>query len=94
MEAGDFTNALNSARARRELAVKTFERFRKLRATDAISQQGMDVTEADRQTKQAELDQAEQNLRDSRLVAAKDGVVLARYLNSGEDEELRKNRAK
>ena len=28
------------------------------------------------------LDQAEQNLRDSRLVAAKDGVVLARYVNS------------
>ena len=29
-----------------------------------------------------QLDQAEQNLRDSRLVAAKDGVVLARYVNS------------
>jgi RND family efflux transporter MFP subunit len=83
LKQADFTNALTSARARRELAVKTLERFRKLRATDAISQQELDVTEADRQTKQAELDQADQNLRDSRLVAAKDGVVLARYVNSG-----------
>ena len=83
LKQADFTNALTSALARRELAVKTLERFHKLRATDAISQQELDVTEADRQTKQAELDQADQNLKDSRLVAAKDGVVLARYVNSG-----------
>ena len=83
LKQADFTNALTSARARRELAVKTLERFRTLRRTDAVSQQELDVTEADRQTKQAELDQAEQNLRDSKLVAAKDGVVLARYVNSG-----------
>jgi RND family efflux transporter MFP subunit len=78
----DFTNALISARAKAELASKTLERFRKLRETDAISQQELDVTEADWRTAQAQLDQAEQNLRDSRLVAAKDGVVLARYVNS------------
>ena len=78
----DFTNALSSARARAELTAKVVERFRKLRVTDAISQQELDVTEADWRTAQAQLDQAEQNLRDSRLVAAKDGVVLARYVNS------------
>jgi RND family efflux transporter MFP subunit len=83
LKQGDFTNALNSARAHAELAGKTLERFRKLRATDAISQQELDVTEADWQTTQAQLDQAEQNLRDSRLVAAKHGVVLMRYVNSG-----------
>jgi multidrug efflux system membrane fusion protein len=82
LKQADFTNALSSARARAELAVKTVERFRKLRVTDAISQQELDVTEADWRTAQAQLDQAEQNLRDSRLVAAKDGVVLARYVNS------------
>jgi RND family efflux transporter MFP subunit len=82
LKQADFTNALNSARARAELSVKTVERFRKLRVTDAISQQELDVTEADWRTAQAQLDQAEQNLRDSRLVAAKDGVVLARYVNS------------
>jgi len=83
LKQADFTNALNSALARKELAVKTLERFRKLRATDAISQQELDVTEADWRTAQAAFDQAEQNLRDSRLVAPKDGAVLARYVNSG-----------
>src|SRR6185436_5485140 len=71
LKQADFTNALNSAHARAELMVKQLERFRKLRVTDAISQQELDVTEADWRTAQSQLDQAEQNLRDSRLVAAK-----------------------
>ncbi len=83
LKQADFTNALSSARAKAELAVKTLARFRKLRATDAISQQELDVTEADWRTAQAALDQAEQNLKDSRLVAAKRGVVLMRHVNSG-----------
>jgi RND family efflux transporter MFP subunit len=83
LKQADFINALNSARAKAELAGKTLERFRKLRATDAISQQELDVTEADWQTAQSQLDQSEQNLRDSRLVATKHGVVLMRYVNSG-----------
>ena len=82
LKQADFTNALNSAHARAKLMGKTLERFRKLRVTDAISQQEVDVTEADWQTAESQLDQAEQNLRDSRLVAAKDGVVLNRYINS------------
>lgn len=82
LKQADFMNALNSARAKAELAVKTVERFRKLRESDAISQQELDVTEADCRTTQANLDQAEQNLRDSRLLAVKDGVVLNRYVNS------------
>ena len=82
LKQGDFTNALSSARARADLTSKTLERFRKLRQADAISQQELDVSEADWRTAQSQLDQAEQNLRDSRLVAGKDGVVLARYVNS------------
>jgi membrane fusion protein (multidrug efflux system) len=82
LKQADFMNALNSARAKSELAVKTVERFRKLRQTDAISQQELDVTEADWRTAQAQLDQAELNLRDSRLAAIKDGVVLNRHVNS------------
>jgi len=83
LKQADFKNALNSVRARADLAGKTLERFRKLRLTDAISQQELDVTEADWQTAQSQLDQAEQNLRDSRLAAAKHGVVLMRYVNAG-----------
>jgi len=83
LKESDFKNALDTARARSELADKTLERFRKLRATDAISQQELDVVEAEWRTAQAALDQAEQNLRDSRLVADKNGVILARYINRG-----------
>jgi len=82
LKQADFTNALSSARAKADLSNKTLERFRKLRATDAISQQELDATEADWRTAQSQLDQAEQNLRDSRLVVSKDGVVLMRYINS------------
>src|SRR6185295_14673675 len=82
LKQADFMNAWNSAHAKAELASKTVERFRKLRETDAISQQELDVTEADWRTTQSQLDQAEQNLRDSRLIAEKDGMVLARYINS------------
>lgn len=83
LKESDFKNALDTVRAKAELAGKTLERFRKLRATDAISQQELDVTEADWRTAQAALDQAEHNLRDSRLVADKNGVILARYINRG-----------
>lgn len=79
----DFTNALNSAQAHAELTTKVVERLRKLRASDAISQQELDVTEANWLTARAQLDQAQQNLRDSQLLAALDGVVLARYVNPG-----------
>lgn len=82
LKQADFTNTLASARAQEELTRKVLERFRKLRSTDAISQQELDVNEANWRTARAHLDQAEQNLRDSELIAARDGVVLARYVNS------------
>jgi len=44
LKESDFKNALDTARAKAELAGKTLERFRKLRATDAISQQELDVS--------------------------------------------------
>jgi RND family efflux transporter MFP subunit len=83
LKQSDFQNALDTARAKAELADKTQDRFRKLRVTDAISQQELDVVEAEWRTAQAALDQAEHNLRDSRLVADKNGVILARYINRG-----------
>ena len=82
LKQADFTNALDSARAKADLTDKTIERFRKLRATDAISQQELDSAEADWRTAQSQLEQAKQNLRDSQLVASRDGVVLMRYVNS------------
>lgn len=83
LKQSDFQNALDTAGAKAELTSKTLERFQKLRATDAISQQELDVVEAEWRTAWAALDQAEQNLKDSRLVADKNGVILARYINRG-----------
>lgn len=83
LKESDFKNALDTARAKAELADKTRERFRKLRATDAISQQELDVVEAEWRTAQAALDQSKHNLQDSRLVAEKNGVILKRYINRG-----------
>jgi len=82
LKQGDFTNALNSARAHADLAATVLERFRKLRAKDSISQQELDVAESNWRSAGAQLDEAEQNLRDSRLAAAMDGMVLARYVNA------------
>src|SRR5882757_10165400 len=79
----DFINALNSAKAQAELTTKQFERFRKLREADAVSQEELDVSEANYHTAQAQLDQANQNLQDSQVRASVDGVVLARHVNSG-----------
>jgi RND family efflux transporter MFP subunit len=78
----DFANALTAACARADLATKTLERFKKLRATDAIAQQELDVAESNEQSANAQKDAAEQNVRDSKLYAATDGVILARYVNA------------
>jgi RND family efflux transporter MFP subunit len=83
LKQSDFTNALSSAQADAELTTKVRDRFRRLRNSDAISQQEMDVTEAKWLTAQALLAQAKQNTNDSQLRASIDGVVLARYVNSG-----------
>lgn len=83
LKQSDFANVLSSAQANAELTTKVRARFRKLRDSDAISQQEMDVTEANWLTAQAQLAQAKQNTNDSQLRASIDGVVLARYVNSG-----------
>jgi len=82
LKQADFTNALNSATARADLALKEIERHRALRAKNVISPQELDIKEAEWRGAKAQLDQAEQSIRDSRLVAARDGMVLARYFNS------------
>lgn len=79
----NFTNELSSAQAQEDLALKIRDRFRKLLESKTISQQEMDVTEANWLSAQARLNQANQDLQDSQLRAPVSGVVLARYVNSG-----------
>jgi multidrug efflux system membrane fusion protein len=78
----DFINIRNAARGHADLTGKTLDRDRQLLAKRVISPQEFDTAEGDWTTAKALLDEAEQNVRDSQLVATRDGVVLARYVNS------------
>lgn len=84
LEQADFKNALASARAHAQLAENNNERLSKLLAGNVVSKQEADKTRADSETASAQLHEAEQALRDSELRASGDGVILARYVNSGE----------
>ena len=80
----DFSSSEKSARAKKNLAVKDFDRTAALRKGDLISQQEWDTSSAKKQSAEAELSQAEQALKDSVLRAAYAGTILARFANAGE----------
>jgi RND family efflux transporter MFP subunit len=84
LQQSDFKNALTSAQAAADLASSNNERARKLLQGNASSKQEADRAKADAESADAQLQQAEQNLRDSELRAPWDGLVFARYVNSGE----------
>jgi membrane fusion protein (multidrug efflux system) len=84
LEQSDFKNALASAQAAAALAGANNERARKLLAGSASSRQDADKAAADAANADAQLQQAEQNLRDSELRAPWDGVVFTRYVDSGQ----------
>ena len=84
LQQADYKNALASAKAAAELAASTNERLRKLGEGNVVSKQEADKGRADSETAEAQLRQAEQNLRDSELRAPRDGVVLTRHANAGE----------
>lgn len=84
LQQADFRNGLASAKAAAELAASNNERLRKLMAGDVVSKQEADKGKADTEAAEAQLRQAEQNLRDSELRAPWDGVILARHVNAGE----------
>lgn len=84
LQPGDFKNALASAKAAADFARSNGDRLRKLLASNVISTQEVDKGEADAETAEAQLRQAEQNLADSELRAPWDGVVLSRFANAGE----------
>ena len=84
LQQADFKNGLAAAKAAADLAATNNERLRKLLADNVVSEQEVDKAKADTDTAEAQLQQAEQNLKDSELRAPWDGVVFRRYVNSGE----------
>ena len=85
LKPGDFTNAIASARAERDLARKAFERGKELVKNVAISQQEFDALLADQASKEAKLAEREQEFQNSKIVAAFPGTILARFVRSGEN---------
>lgn len=84
LKQADFVHAVESARARAELAGKVHERGRTLVGQGAISKQEFEVMEAEKASAEANLAQREQDLHDSTLVAPYQGSILARLVHAGE----------
>ena len=84
LDPANFQSAAASARARAELARATFQRASELFAAGGLSKNEFEASQTQRQTAEAELAQAEQNLRDATLRAPYDGVVLGRSVKTGE----------
>ncbi len=84
LKQSDFTNALNSARAKEELDRTLSERAERLLKEGAVSQQEYDSARAARIASESTRKQREQDLADSRLLAPLNGNLLARHVNSGE----------
>jgi RND family efflux transporter MFP subunit len=84
LQQAEFRNALASAKATAQLARTNNERLERLLADNVVSKQEVDKAKTDVATAEAQLRQAEQNLRDSELRAPWDGLVFRRYVNSGE----------
>lgn len=84
LDTGNFLSAVSAARARAELARATFARNSELYAAANLSKTEFESSRAQKETAEADLAQAEQNLRDTTLRAPYDGIVLSRAAKAGE----------
>ncbi len=84
LKQSEFTNRLESAKARAELDASLLRRGEKLMEDKAISDQELEVLKANARASRSASDQARQDAIDSRLVAPFSGVILSRRANSGE----------
>lgn len=84
LDTANFVSAVAAARARAELARATFTRNSELYAAANLSQTEFESSRAQKETADADLAQAEQQLRDTTLVAPYAGVILSRAAKSGE----------
>ena len=84
LDTANFISAVNSARARAELARATFARNSELYAAANLSKNDFESSRAQKETAEADLAQAEQQLRDTTLVAPYGGVILSRSSKNGE----------
>jgi RND family efflux transporter MFP subunit len=84
LDTANFVNAVAAARARTEYARAAFARTAELFVAANLSKNEFEASRAQKDTAEADLAQAEQNLRDTTLRAPYTGTVLARLAKSNE----------
>jgi len=84
LKQSDFTNNVRQAQAKADLDASLLANNRQLIKDQAISKQELEIIEANQKGSAAALEKARQELADSVLLAPFDGVILARFANSGE----------
>jgi RND family efflux transporter MFP subunit len=84
LDTANFISAVAAARARAELARATFTRNSELFTAANLSKNDFEASRAQKETAEADLAQAEQNLRDTTLRAPYAGIVLSRTAKTGE----------
>ena len=84
IDTANFVNAVAAARARAEYARAAFARSAELFVAANLSKNEFEAGRAQKDTAEAELAQAEQNLRDTTLHAPSPGVILARLAKRDE----------
>jgi RND family efflux transporter MFP subunit len=84
LDPSDYITAVNAARARTQYTRSSFARFTELYAAASISKNDFDAARAQMETAEAELEHAEQNLRDTVIHAPYSGTLLSRYQKKGE----------
>lgn len=84
VDTANFVSAVAAARARAELARASFERNSELYAAANLSKNDFESSRASKETAEADLAQAEQQLCDTTLRAPYAGIILSRAAKSGE----------
>ncbi len=83
IEARDVAAQSSAAAAQRSLAQATFERYKRLADSGAISRQDFDIAAAQRKIAESDYDRAAATLAFSRVTAPVDGVVSDRRVDVG-----------
>jgi RND family efflux transporter MFP subunit len=84
LDTANFVNAVAAARARAEYARASFARSAELFVAANLSKNEFEASRAQKDTAEADLAQAEQNLRDTTLRAPYSGTILARLARNDE----------
>lgn len=85
----DFQTAINEAKARELEAEQQYQRYKELYAKQQVSKADFDRYRASRDVARARLEDAQNALKDTTLVAPFDGVIAKRYVENFEKVEAK-----